>query len=473
MAGFEAGGTYSKPTALIYIFNLIVGIGALSLPLGFHKAGIILGLIFLVFVGSLSYITASWVIETQAAANAVLSVTEGSGVDDDDFTDSASPLLSDESGNTLINDGNKIFEMKQKTEISQMAKLFLGSWGQKAFYFFLIVYLFGDLAIYAAVVPSSLAIVTGGFTVGSTTISDENVYYLYLAIFSCIVVPFSMFNFQKTKYLQMATLFSRNLAFFLMIILSLIWIGKGNGAVIKDLTWFNIAGLPAMFGASIYAFMCHHSLPSIITPIDNKRGLHNLMLLDFGLVFIAYAGLCLSANFAFGSVTKPTCTPSHDGTFVPCTLQPLFTLNFASYNIEVLADYLALFPVFTLTTNFPLIAITLRNNLMLLLPVQKFRFQQVAISLLATIPPLCIAFATRNIDLLVSITGSYAGLAIQLVIPAVLVFKARQLVTSKFGVAAENPYASRFKHVGYIYAVLAISVVCVCLITFNHIYTKK
>lgn len=48
--------TYSKKTALIYTFNLIVGMGALALPLGFHEAGIILGVIFLACVGSLSYV---------------------------------------------------------------------------------------------------------------------------------------------------------------------------------------------------------------------------------------------------------------------------------------------------------------------------------------------------------------------------------------------------------------------------------
>jgi hypothetical protein len=47
-------------------------------------------------------------------------------------------------------------------------------------------------------------------------------------------------------------------------------------------------------------------------------------------------------------------------------------------------------------------------------------------SLLAVIPPICIAFGTRNVDLLVGITGSYAGLGIMFLIPTSLVFYSRR-----------------------------------------------
>ena len=37
--GGRAGAQYSRLTGLIYIFNLIVGTGALTLPAAFHDAG--------------------------------------------------------------------------------------------------------------------------------------------------------------------------------------------------------------------------------------------------------------------------------------------------------------------------------------------------------------------------------------------------------------------------------------------------
>ena len=45
-------------------------------------------------------------------------------------------------------------------------------------------------------------------------------------------------------------------------------------------------------------------------------------------------------------------------------MQSVITKNFESFSFAPLAYYLSLYPVFALTTNFPLIAITLRNNLM-------------------------------------------------------------------------------------------------------------
>jgi hypothetical protein len=36
------GDTYSAPVGGIYIFNLIVGVGALALPSGFYQAGLVL-----------------------------------------------------------------------------------------------------------------------------------------------------------------------------------------------------------------------------------------------------------------------------------------------------------------------------------------------------------------------------------------------------------------------------------------------
>lgn len=42
MAGGAAvGASYSKKIAFVYIFNLIVGVGALALPMAFHSAGML------------------------------------------------------------------------------------------------------------------------------------------------------------------------------------------------------------------------------------------------------------------------------------------------------------------------------------------------------------------------------------------------------------------------------------------------
>ncbi|GAM20947.1 hypothetical protein SAMD00019534_041220, partial [Acytostelium subglobosum LB1] len=477
----DDGSTYNKKTAMAYIFNLVVGIGALALPAGFQQAGIVLGTLFLAFSGTLAYITTTFIIEAQSAANYLLA-TEDAGpneqsvlINGEDEAQSSSSDNEDSPVSPFHTPGiNSQFEIVKRTEVGAMTKQFMGNIGCKIFYVVLVIYLYGDLAIYAATVPTSLAKVTGGFTIGSLVLSEHNVYYFYLTIFGCFVGILSNFNFQKTKYLQLATLATRNLAFFLMIILSIIFIASGQGAKAGTLPMFEISKLPQMFGVSIYAFMCHHSLPSIITPIKKKNRTSLMMLADFSSIFVAYVLLCITAVFAFGDVTNPTCTPATTDTFIPCTIQSLYIYNFTSYNIKFFAIFLGLFPVFTLSTNYVLISITLRNNLMNLVTwraeVFNPKLRSIFFSLLSSLVPILIAFCTRNVGMLVNITGSYAGLGIMFLMPVGLSYFSNRRLT-ELGVT--NPYKSAFSHNAVYIFILVVSVISLGLTTYNNVIKLK
>jgi len=39
--GFDTGATYSIGTAFVFVFNLVIGVGALALPQGFLEAGLV------------------------------------------------------------------------------------------------------------------------------------------------------------------------------------------------------------------------------------------------------------------------------------------------------------------------------------------------------------------------------------------------------------------------------------------------
>lgn len=63
---------YSTSTGLIFVFNLIVGTGALTLPSVFSNSGWVLGLVVISVLAFISYMTVTFVIETMACANAVV-----------------------------------------------------------------------------------------------------------------------------------------------------------------------------------------------------------------------------------------------------------------------------------------------------------------------------------------------------------------------------------------------------------------
>ena len=74
MAGVQQGGSFSPATAAVFIFNLIVGTGALALPNAFASAGWAAATALLGLLAILSFVTATWVVESMAACNAILRI---------------------------------------------------------------------------------------------------------------------------------------------------------------------------------------------------------------------------------------------------------------------------------------------------------------------------------------------------------------------------------------------------------------
>jgi hypothetical protein len=67
--------------------------------------------------------------------------------------------------------------------------------------------------------------------------------------------------------------------------------------------------------------------------------------------------------------------------------------------------FLSLFPVFTISTNFPIIALTLSNNLKALCLREEERSysyvtRHLLFPVLALLPPTCVAMATHSLELL-------------------------------------------------------------------------
>jgi hypothetical protein len=65
-------GSYSPLTGFIFIFNLIVGAGALTIPHAFAQVGILYGALALSILALTSYVTATFMIEAIAGVNALL-----------------------------------------------------------------------------------------------------------------------------------------------------------------------------------------------------------------------------------------------------------------------------------------------------------------------------------------------------------------------------------------------------------------
>lgn len=248
----------------------------------------------------------------------------------------------------------------------------------------------------------------------------------------------------------------------MMIILALIRIGKGHGEGRPSVA--QVSGVPNLFGVCVYSFMCQHSLPSLVTPISNKQRMSALVMADYILILCFYALLSLTAIFCFDS----------------SLLRDMYTLNFTDncdvLGIPVLRYFLGLFPVFTISTNFPIIAVTLRNNWKTLFHrdggTYPWVVDRIVFPLITLVPPIIVAFCTHDLESLVGITGAYAGTGIQYMIPAFLVYFSRRHVEPVFGRDVVNKHRSPFHHAFWVWFVILWATFCLMFVTANIVLTE-
>lgn len=295
-------------------------------------------------------------------------------------------------------------------------------------------------------------------------------YRLSLIGFITVMGPFTFFNVQKTKYIQMCTILLRWLAFSIMISIAVRRLIVNGQEGYPSMA--NPYGIPSLFGTCVYSFMCHHSLPSLVAPIRDKNGLFSMLSADYILIGSFYLFLAMTGSFAFAQ------------------LQDLYTLNFipsakqSDLFLVFIEYFLALFPVFTLSASFPIIAITLRNNLETLFmgapepnpPTESvyssfctFLLRRCAFPLMAILPPIVVTYFTDSLASLVSFTGSYAGTGIQYIIPIALVWQARKTCRAILGQGIINDYKSPFQSVFWLVFVLIWSCTSVVFVTVNFI----
>uniref|UniRef100_A0A0N4ZC01 Aa_trans domain-containing protein n=1 Tax=Parastrongyloides trichosuri TaxID=131310 RepID=A0A0N4ZC01_PARTI len=499
-----AGQTYSTPIGLLYIFNLIVGTGALALPKAFQTAGFVLSTALLCISAFVSYICATFLVEGMSIANALMCKNGKSKKFQSENCNGT-----DENGESSTS-RNEMFSYNivEKVEVSEMSNMISNRFGVFFCYLSLTVYLFGDLAIYSTTVPKSIMNVICG-SVNSTISVDSpchekwptfltrfNVYRICVLLFIAFCIPMVIIGITKTKYIQLSTSISRWTAFSLMVVLASIQLmkegPKGNPPAID---WSNFGNL---FGVSVYSFMCHHSIPSLITPMKDKSKIYRNLFVIYLIVLGFYVTLATTGAFAFEHA------------------QDIYTLNFLhDHNTSIIYNiidyFLALFPVFTLTTNYPIVAITLINNLKVLskmvasqttssvnddieterllsdsdnedsenedrnhgngTAVRSGRSNEVFVKYfiptVAIALPTLLSLSTENVLLLACITGSYPGVGVQFIIPCLVVIGARAFAKKELSQDVKNKFASPFQHSVWPYVVFGWTLFALINVTIN------
>ncbi|RCN24920.1 hypothetical protein ANCCAN_29372 [Ancylostoma caninum] len=85
-----------------------------------------------------------------------------------------------------------------------------------------------------------------------------------------------------------------------MIVLAIIQISKEGPARIPPAVDFH--GFGSLFGVTVYSFMCHHSIPSLITPMTSKSHVFAKLFCVYIMVMAFYFTLSMTGSFAFVDV---------------------------------------------------------------------------------------------------------------------------------------------------------------------------
>uniref|UniRef100_H3AS47 Amino acid transporter transmembrane domain-containing protein n=1 Tax=Latimeria chalumnae TaxID=7897 RepID=H3AS47_LATCH len=285
-------------------------------------------------------------------------------------------------------------------------------------------------------------------------VTKINAYRIFLAGFVLLIGPFAFFSIQKIKLVQIFIAIISFLVFFVIFVVTFDILAKGHGNGKPNM--LNFEALPNLFGACLMAAASHITLPNVIPPIQEKAHLNIGIMCVFVTVASFYAMLSVTVIF----------------TFENDKIQPVVLLNFSDCSIIPILFFLyflGLYTTFKVSAVFPLNAVTLRDNLKAMFShLQCSRVwvvERLVFPLVAIIPPVVIALATHNIEMIVGVTGSYAVTVIQFVIPPLLVYFSRKNAREMFGKDVQIGHASPFQHIFWIVLTLIFAAFILTVVT--------
>ena len=197
---------------------------------------------------------------------------------------------------------------KHKYEITELCDMFMGSNFKNIYTVVICVYMYGTLWVFSAVFGKALAY---HMTIAG---SEDWSYAFYLFLFACLVVPTSCMELREQVYMQciLAALRIVMMVLMLMTVLpSLLNTDldhpfleddgsvQDNGGGAEGAVWGNIHHIITI-GA--YAFIFHHSVPSLSQPVKDKKSLSAIFSTTISFCLIGYSLLGTVLALYFGKI---------------------------------------------------------------------------------------------------------------------------------------------------------------------------
>eukprot|EP01039_Chlorochromonas_danica_P005395 gene5395-5933_t len=378
-----------------FTLNYSVGSGFLTLPWAFSQTGILIGILVLLLFGFYSMLATFFLLETIDRGRKVLELSNNhltsQAFDKKNYVSIGetpiNPILADDTisavemispsgrtppqhvlqhgggGEEVVDpemtfadpDDFEINNHVRKLEINELCEIFLGPNGKLIFTLLIMIYVTGTLWAYGTVFANAFA---AHLNIGSYS------YYIYLFLFACMVIPASLLEFSEQVSVQVALSFFRVLMVFVMCLTTLFASSSDSNdfaltesqssgeSIWQKVDWYNIYTL---LPVAAYAYIFHHSVPSLEYPVREKKSMINLFSTAIVISMVLYILVGAVVSAYFGDQTDQSSNLNWEKYHGP---------NGNLWLGRLIAFFVVIFPAFDVASAFPLNAYTLGNTLM-------------------------------------------------------------------------------------------------------------
>jgi amino acid permease len=449
-----------------FTLNYILGSGFLTLPWGFEKTGVILGIIVLAIFGFFSMLSILFILETMYRGQKYLKYVtsaqriqlspmgnfkgyvsiEVSSHSETDPNQDRSPIHEALEDNDIPPENNENRPLaERKLELIELTSMFLGPIGEKIYLIIITVYMYGTLWAYSTVFGTSFA---SHLSIGTYS------YEFYLLIFALSVVPLSVMEFSEQVTLQVTLSIFRVIMVSIMVVTCLIAEEKhdnefniDNSTNNNPLLKFAPGQLYFLLPVAAYAYIFHHSIPSLADTCRDKDQLTHVFGVATVVSMLAYSlvGACIAVYFKDQVLSQSNLNWINYRGYSSSSTTPMYA--------HIISFFVVLFPAVDVASAFPLNAYTLGNSLMSTYygkDVHKYISSRSIVCffrVIAALPPILGACLISDLGKITDWTGLTAfGLAF--IYPALLTFMSHRILLGE-GLPTVTPYSSWWTSVSF------------------------
>jgi amino acid permease len=439
----ESEGQFSFVVTLAFCMNYIIGSGFLTIPYAFAQVGCTLGVAGLSLLTFFAISAASFIVETMARADYLREhVLDGQSARSLSREARAMLQLRGHSYQSIataddvkrresfeLDNGAqdcRLLSVKHRTEMTELCKRFLGSFGLYVYALLISLYLYGTLWAFSTVFANSFYSVFGVR------------YWVFLLAFAGIVVPCTMLELKEQVTWQMFMAVWRVITLSVMIVTVIIahvfhadaFRGFERNETEDFFKQVTFSKIHILLPIVTYANIFHHSIPAISQPVADKSQAGNIFTSALCVCYLAYLSIGLIIPWYFDGSEKASSNlmwASYVGSSNPSSMGKI--------GASIISKLVVLFPALDVASAYPLNAITLGNNLMSLVypgieanssedsddSSRRVKYTKYAFRAVASGPPIVAAFFISDLGLVTSYTG-LCGFAIAYIFPPLLCY---------------------------------------------------